>query len=64
MRLWFALLAASMVGQGLHAQCSLDRAVQLHQSGDLEGAIREYQACVAAEPNRIEVQLYLRAKVA
>jgi tetratricopeptide (TPR) repeat protein len=45
----------------VHAQCSLDLAVQLHQAGDLEGAIREYQACVNAEPNRIEARANLGA---
>jgi tetratricopeptide (TPR) repeat protein len=30
--------------------------MQLHQAGDLEGAAREYRACVAAVPTRVEVR--------
>ena len=32
------------------------RAVQLHQSGDLEGAIREYQAFLAVRPERVDAR--------
>lgn len=32
------------------------RAVQLHQSGDLEGAIREYQAYLAVRPERVDAR--------
>jgi hypothetical protein len=28
----------------LHAQCALERAIQLHQAGDLQGAIGAYEA--------------------
>lgn len=41
--------------------CALNRAVQLHQSGDLPGAVREYQACLTADPNRVEVRSNLGA---
>src|ERR1035437_10849404 len=60
--LWFALLIFALSGQTLHASgCALDRAIQLHQAGDFEGAIREYQACIAAEPNRVEARSNLGA---
>src|SRR5262245_14871688 len=32
------------------------RAVQLHQAGDLEGAIREYQAFLAVRPERVDAR--------
>jgi tetratricopeptide (TPR) repeat protein len=60
-RLWFALLTATLTVPALPAQCALNRALQLHQSGDFPGAIREYQACVAAEPNRVETRSNLGA---
>jgi tetratricopeptide (TPR) repeat protein len=42
----------------------MDRAVQFHQSGDYPAAIREYQACIAAEPNRVEARSNLGAVLA
>jgi tetratricopeptide (TPR) repeat protein len=42
----------------------MDRAVQLHQAGDFPAAIREYQACIAAEPNRAEARSNLGAILA
>jgi len=33
----------------------------LHYSGDFPGAIREYRACITAEPNRIEARSNLGA---
>ena len=60
--LWLTLWIAAAAGQDLHAAgCAMDRAVQLHQAGDLAGAIREYQACIAAEPNRVEARSNLGA---
>ena len=63
-RLWFALLMVAMTGQSRPPECVLDRAIQLHQAGDLTGAIREYQACIAAEPNRVEARSNLGAVLA
>ena len=63
-RLWFGLLSTSLIGTGLRAQCDLDRAVRLHQAGDFPGAIREYQACIAVEPNRVEARSNLGAVLA
>jgi tetratricopeptide (TPR) repeat protein len=59
-RLTFAIIAATLMGQA-HAQCFLDRAIRLHQAGDLEGAVREYRACITAEPNRFEARSNLGA---
>lgn len=42
----------------------MDRAVQLHQAGEFPAAIREYQACIAAEPNRAEARSNLGAILA
>ena len=60
-RLWFGLLTATLIGHSLHAGCDLQRAILLHQAGDLTGAIHEYQACIAAEPNRVEARSNLGA---
>ena len=38
-----------------------ERATQLHQSGDLQGAIRAYQAILAAHPKRADVRSNLGA---
>ncbi len=63
-RLWFALFAATLTAQTQPPQCVLDRAIQLHQTGDLAGAIREYQACLTVEPNRVEARSNLGAVLA
>src|SRR5499427_8332969 len=42
----------------------LARAVQLHQSGDLEGALREYQAYLTLRPERVEARSNLGAALA
>jgi tetratricopeptide (TPR) repeat protein len=39
----------------------MDRAVQFHQAGNFQEAIREYQACIAADPNRVEARSNLGA---
>ncbi len=54
--LCLALLGAGLSAQQVHPECALDRAIALHQAGDLEGAAREYKACVAADPDRVEVR--------
>src|SRR3954454_24395720 len=41
--------------------CALEHAIQLHQAGEFPGAIREYQACIAADPNRAEIRSNLGA---
>ena len=40
------------------------RAVQAHQSGDIEGAIREYQAYLALRPERVDARSNLGAALA
>lgn len=40
------------------------RAVQSHQSGDIEGAIRDYQAYLALRPERVEARSNLGAALA
>jgi len=42
----------------------LARAVQSHQSGDIEGAIRDYQAYLALRPERVEARSNLGAALA
>jgi tetratricopeptide (TPR) repeat protein len=63
-RLWVALLLSTLTAITLPAQCALERAIQLHQSGDLPGAIREYKACIAADPKRVEARSNLGAVLA
>ncbi|MEO8368418.1 MAG: tetratricopeptide repeat protein [Candidatus Solibacter sp.] len=63
-RLPFALFIATLTAQAQPAACALDRAIQLHQIGDFPGAIREYQACIAADPNRVEARSNLGAVLA
>jgi tetratricopeptide (TPR) repeat protein len=60
-RLGLCVVIAAALAQVVDAQCALDRAIQLHQSGDFLGALREYQTCVAAEPNRVEARSNLGA---
>jgi tetratricopeptide (TPR) repeat protein len=60
-RLWFALLISILTGQARPAGCALDHAIQLHQAGDLPAAMREYQACIAVEPDRVEARSNLGA---
>ena len=40
---------------------ALARATQLHESGDIDGAIRGYQAIIASHPNRADVRSNLGA---
>jgi tetratricopeptide (TPR) repeat protein len=64
-RLWCALWVAVLSGQTApRSGCALDRALQFHQSGDYPAAIREYQACIAAEPDRFEARSNLGAVLA
>jgi tetratricopeptide (TPR) repeat protein len=62
------LLAFAMCATLLHAQSTSDnvedafaRAIQLHQSGDIEGAIRGYQSILAKNPERVDVRSNLGA---
>src|SRR5215468_2644616 len=57
-----AFVVSSALGQ---AQSDVDRAfaqaTQLHESGDIEGAIRGYQAILASHPQRVDVRSNLGA---
>lgn len=62
-----AILASAYLalsGQGM-AQDDVDRAfahaTQLHESGDIQGAIRGYQAILASHPQRVDVRSNLGA---
>jgi tetratricopeptide (TPR) repeat protein len=62
-----ALLAIPLLAlpAGVRAQDDVDRAfaraTQLHESGDIEGAIRGYQAILVSHPNRADVRSNLGA---
>ncbi len=59
-----ATACLTLSGQGM-AQDDVDRAfahaTQLHESGDIQGAIRGYQAILAAHPQRVDVRSNLGA---
>jgi tetratricopeptide (TPR) repeat protein len=55
------MCAVTLAGQALPAQCALDRALQLHRSGDYPGAAREYQACLASGQDRPDIRSNLGA---
>ena len=65
-------LISLVVGQSIVAQSAKQanpdlifaRAVQLHQAGDLENAIKEYQAFLAERPERTEARSNLGAALA
>src|SRR4051794_18040242 len=44
--------------------CDFALATRLHRSGDFAGAVREYQACVTADPNHAETRSNLGAALA
>lgn len=58
-----ALFAAGVSAQDSSAAVDreFERATQLHESGDLQGAIRAYQAILAAHPTRADVRSNLGA---
>ncbi|HEV8488023.1 MAG TPA: tetratricopeptide repeat protein [Blastocatellia bacterium] len=65
-----ALLIPGLTGQSsIRAQSgdverALDRAVQLHQAGDVSGAITQYRAILALHPGRMDVRSNLGAAYA
>src|SRR3954454_7662025 len=61
--LWLALLsrAASAQDQSGAVEREFERATQLHQSGDLQGAVRGYLAILATNPARVDVRSNLGA---
>lgn len=60
---WGALLAGAVSAQDPAAAVDRDfeRATQLHQSGDLQGAVRAYLAILATNPARVDVRSNLGA---
>ena len=63
--IWFLILATILVGQ-VSAQDpaverDFERATQLHQNGDLQGAVRGYLAILATHPARVDVRSNLGA---
>ena len=56
-----AVIAVGLRAQSPPSGCVIARAVQLHQAGNLDAAIPEYQACISAEPNRAEYRSNLGA---
>jgi tetratricopeptide (TPR) repeat protein len=65
------ILACAFLIRGVSGQVQSDaadrafaRAIQLHQAGDIEGAIREYQVALAINPNRIDARSNLGAAYA
>src|SRR5215470_8787784 len=63
---WGALLAGAASAQDPAATVERDfeRATQLHQSGDLQGAVRAYLAILATHPARVDVRSNLGAAYA
>lgn len=57
------LLSGSALAQSRSAEAErlFARAVQLHQSGDVEGAAREYAAVLVIDPNRVDARSNLGA---
>jgi tetratricopeptide (TPR) repeat protein len=63
-RLWFALLiwlASAAWAQQSTAEPVLRHAIELHQSGDMEGAIREYRAYLKQAPHNVMARSNLGA---
>jgi tetratricopeptide (TPR) repeat protein len=60
---WGALLAGAASAQDRAAavEREFERATQLHQSGDLQGAVRGYLAILATNPARVDVRSNLGA---
>jgi tetratricopeptide (TPR) repeat protein len=49
-------VATFLPAQSSSPTCHWEQALRLHQSGDLEAALHEYQNCVAAEPDRVDAR--------
>jgi len=59
-----ACFAAALSAQTPGGGCTFERAVELHQAGNFEEAMREYRACLAIDPTRVEVRSNLGALLA
>ena len=56
---WPALFAVRVMA--FDPECAFERALQLHQSGQFEEAVREYRNCLNSEPGRTEIRSNLGA---
>jgi tetratricopeptide (TPR) repeat protein len=63
-RLGLALFCIVLKGQASPPTCSFQKAVQLQQAQDFPAAIREYEACIAEQPDRPEARSNLGAILA
>jgi tetratricopeptide (TPR) repeat protein len=65
--IWLFILAAVFAGRAsaqdpsVAVEREFERATQLHQSGDLQGAVRAYLAILATHPARVDVRSNLGA---
>jgi tetratricopeptide (TPR) repeat protein len=59
--LWPVLLAGGLSAQSPDGGCAFDRALQFHQAGEYDRAIREYRNCLDSQPDRVEVRSNLGA---
>jgi tetratricopeptide (TPR) repeat protein len=57
----FALPVAVIAQSGADVEDAFARATQLHQAGDIEGAIRGYESILAKHPERVDVRSNLGA---
>jgi tetratricopeptide (TPR) repeat protein len=55
------VFAASVWAQTPVGGCDFDAAVRLHQAGDLDAAATAYEACLRAEPGRVDARSNLGA---
>jgi tetratricopeptide (TPR) repeat protein len=58
------VIAVSLFAQAADPGTLLKIAIELHRSGDLEGAVREYRAFLAARPSVVQVRSNLGAALA
>jgi len=54
-------LISAVFAAAAWAQCDFQTAVRLHQAGDLEAAAAGYEACIAADPSRVDARSNLGA---
>jgi tetratricopeptide (TPR) repeat protein len=59
-----SLSARPVHGQGVDRDAAFERATAMHQSGDLEGAVRGYLAILKEQPKRVDVRSNLGAAYA
>jgi len=57
---WFAVQAVAQAGS-IDVEEAFARAIQLHESGDLQGAIRGYESILSSHPERVDVRSNLGA---